>query len=67
VIAKTGSLIYDNSLSGYVTTSDGHVFAFSILCNDQTGRGNSIRLIDDITTLIASFPDLPTEKAPKPQ
>ncbi|MEK6279574.1 MAG: D-alanyl-D-alanine carboxypeptidase/D-alanyl-D-alanine-endopeptidase [Acidobacteriota bacterium] len=64
VIGKTGSLTYDNSLSGYVTTSDGHVFAFSILCNDHTGRGSSIRLIDDITTLIASFPNLPNKKVP---
>jgi D-alanyl-D-alanine carboxypeptidase/D-alanyl-D-alanine-endopeptidase (penicillin-binding protein 4) len=67
VIAKTGSLTYDNSLSGYATSPDGKVFAFSILCNDQTGRGNSIRLIDDITALIAAFPNLPAGKAPKDQ
>ena len=65
VIAKTGSLTYDNSLSGYATSTDGRVFAFSILCNDQTGRGSSIRLIDDITSLIAAFPDLPNTKTPK--
>jgi serine-type D-Ala-D-Ala carboxypeptidase/endopeptidase (penicillin-binding protein 4) len=67
VLAKTGSLTYDNSLSGYATSPEGKVFAFSILCNDQTGRGNSTRLIDDITALIAAFPNLPAGKASKAQ
>ena len=44
VSAKTGSLTYDNSLSGYLTTSKGELLAFSIMCNDQTERGDSIRL-----------------------
>lgn len=67
VSAKTGSLTYDNSLSGYMTTSDGQHFAFSILCNDQTGRGNSIRMIDQILTFLAAFPEIPSQKAQKPQ
>ena len=67
VIAKTGSLTYDNSLSGFATSAEGKVFAFSILCNDQTGRGNSVRLIDDITALIAAFPNLPAAKGSKPE
>ncbi len=67
VIAKTGSLTYDNSLSGYATSPEGKVFAFSILCNDQTVRGSSIRLIDDITTLVASFPNLPSRNTQKHQ
>ena len=62
VSAKTGSLTYDNSLSGYVTTSQKRVFVFSIMCNDQTGRADSVRLIDQIVTLLAAYPDLPTEK-----
>lgn len=56
VSAKTGSLTYDNSLSGYVTTLDGKQLAFSIYCNDHTGRGNSIRLIDEIVGVIAGSP-----------
>ena len=63
VSAKTGSLTYDNSLSGYLTTSKGQLFAFSIMCNDQTGSVNSIRLIDQIVTLLAAYPDLPAEKS----
>ena len=65
VSAKTGSLIYDNSLSGYLNTSRGRPLAFSIMCNDQTGRGDSIGLIDQIVALLAGFPDLPTEKTEK--
>jgi D-alanyl-D-alanine carboxypeptidase/D-alanyl-D-alanine-endopeptidase (penicillin-binding protein 4) len=65
VIAKTGSLTYDNSLSGFATSPEGKVFAFSILCNDHTGRGSSTRLIDDITAVIAAFPNLSAAKAPK--
>jgi D-alanyl-D-alanine carboxypeptidase/D-alanyl-D-alanine-endopeptidase (penicillin-binding protein 4) len=61
VSAKTGSLTYDNSLSGYLTTARGEHLAFSIMCNDQIGRSNSTGLIDQIVTLLASFPDLPAE------
>jgi serine-type D-Ala-D-Ala carboxypeptidase/endopeptidase (penicillin-binding protein 4) len=67
VSAKTGSLTYDNSLSGYLTTANGEPLAFSIMCNDQTIRGDSTRLIDQIVGLIASFPDLPSEKTQKSQ
>jgi D-alanyl-D-alanine carboxypeptidase/D-alanyl-D-alanine-endopeptidase (penicillin-binding protein 4) len=65
VSAKTGSLTYDNSLSGYLTNAKGEVFAFSIMCNDQTGRADSIRLIDQIVLLLAGFPDHSSEKSQK--
>ena len=65
VSAKTGALTYDNSLSGYLTTSKGQLFAFSIMCNDQTGSVSSIRLIDQIVTLLTANPDLPAEKSQK--
>jgi len=65
VSAKTGSLTYDNSLSGYLTTSKGQLLAFSIMCNDQTGSVNSIRLIDQIVALLAANPDLPAGKTSK--
>jgi len=55
VSAKTGSLTYDNSLSGYLTTSEGADLAFSIMCNDQTGRGGSIQLIDKIVEILAEY------------
>jgi D-alanyl-D-alanine carboxypeptidase/D-alanyl-D-alanine-endopeptidase (penicillin-binding protein 4) len=56
VSAKTGSLTYSNSLSGYLTTVDGEPLAFSILCNDQTVRGNATQLIDQIVSILADFP-----------
>jgi len=65
VSAKTGSLTYDNSLSGYITTADGKFLAFSIMCNDQTGRSNSTQVIDQIVILLAASLDLPAEKMQK--
>jgi D-alanyl-D-alanine carboxypeptidase/D-alanyl-D-alanine-endopeptidase (penicillin-binding protein 4) len=65
VFAKTGSLTYDNSLSGYLTNSKGELFVFSIMCNDQTGPSESTHLIDQIVSLLAAFPDLPKDKMQK--
>lgn len=65
VSAKTGSLTYDNSLSGYLTAANGEFLAFSIMCNDQTGHAESTRLIDQIVTLLAAFPESPSQKAQK--
>jgi D-alanyl-D-alanine carboxypeptidase/D-alanyl-D-alanine-endopeptidase (penicillin-binding protein 4) len=65
VFAKTGSLTYDNSLSGYVTAANGEVLAFSIMCNDQTGHGESVRIIDQIVSLLAAYPASPAEKPQK--
>ena len=65
VSAKTGSLTYDNSLSGYLISANGEYLAFSIMCNDQTGHSDSTRLIDQIVGLLATFPDLPAEKTQK--
>lgn len=65
--SKTGSLIYDNSLSGYVITSKGETLAFSIFCNDYTGRGNSSRLIDQIVLILASYPDVSDQNGQKSQ
>ena len=56
IIAKTGTLTYDNSLSGYIVVPGGDGgFAFSIMSNDQTGHGSSIRLIDQIVGLIVDY------------
>jgi D-alanyl-D-alanine carboxypeptidase/D-alanyl-D-alanine-endopeptidase (penicillin-binding protein 4) len=65
VFAKTGSLTYDNSLSGFLTTSEGANLAFSIMCNDQTGRANSIHLIDKIVEILAESSPTRTTKPQK--
>jgi D-alanyl-D-alanine carboxypeptidase/D-alanyl-D-alanine-endopeptidase (penicillin-binding protein 4) len=67
VSAKTGSLTYDNALSGYLMTAKGQLLVFSIMCNDQTGRVDSIDLIDQIVTLLAAYPDVPAGKSQKSQ
>jgi D-alanyl-D-alanine carboxypeptidase/D-alanyl-D-alanine-endopeptidase (penicillin-binding protein 4) len=53
--AKTGTLSYNNSLSGYVVAADGEPFAFSIICNDETARGSSVPVIDAIARLLADY------------
>jgi D-alanyl-D-alanine carboxypeptidase/D-alanyl-D-alanine-endopeptidase (penicillin-binding protein 4) len=52
VVAKTGTLTYTHSLSGYATGQNGEVLAFSIFCNDATGQGNPTRVIDQIVGLL---------------
>ena len=58
VVAKTGSLTYTTSLSGYVTLAEGEMMAFSILCNDQTSRASASRVIDQIVSLLAADPPI---------
>lgn len=53
--AKTGTLSYNNSLSGYVLAADDEPYAFAIICNDETARGNSIAVIDAIARLLADY------------
>jgi D-alanyl-D-alanine carboxypeptidase/D-alanyl-D-alanine-endopeptidase (penicillin-binding protein 4) len=53
VFAKTGTLTYDHSLSGYAVTPSGEVLAFSIFCNDAAGPANPVSIIDQVAGLIA--------------
>jgi serine-type D-Ala-D-Ala carboxypeptidase/endopeptidase (penicillin-binding protein 4) len=62
VFAKTGTLTYDHSLSGYATTPGNEILAFSIFCNDATGHSNPVRVIDQIAgLLVQSGPALTTK------
>ena len=54
IVAKTGTLAYIHSLSGYVTTASGETLAFSIICNDATGPSHPSRVIDSIVVRIAA-------------
>jgi D-alanyl-D-alanine carboxypeptidase/D-alanyl-D-alanine-endopeptidase (penicillin-binding protein 4) len=55
ITAKTGTLTYVNSLSGYATTPDDEPLAFSIICNDETGAESSTRVIDAIAASLAKY------------
>jgi serine-type D-Ala-D-Ala carboxypeptidase/endopeptidase (penicillin-binding protein 4) len=55
LVAKTGTLTYINSLSGYATTADNEPLAFSIICNDETEAESSTKVIDAIAALFVSY------------
>jgi D-alanyl-D-alanine carboxypeptidase/D-alanyl-D-alanine-endopeptidase (penicillin-binding protein 4) len=55
VFAKTGTLTYTHSLSGYADTSSGETLVFSILCNDAVVDREALRIIDQIAATIAEF------------
>ncbi|HYJ45384.1 MAG TPA: D-alanyl-D-alanine carboxypeptidase/D-alanyl-D-alanine-endopeptidase [Pyrinomonadaceae bacterium] len=55
LIAKTGTLTYINSLSGYATTGDDEPLAFSIICNDETEAESSTKVIDQVAALFVSY------------
>jgi D-alanyl-D-alanine carboxypeptidase/D-alanyl-D-alanine-endopeptidase (penicillin-binding protein 4) len=66
ISAKTGTLTYDNSLSGFIQTAGGEDLAFSIMCNDQIGRTSSLRLIDEIADILADYSSDGPNKTSKP-
>ena len=55
IAAKTGTLTYINSLSGYATTGDDELLAFSIICNDETAAESSTRTVDAIAASLANY------------
>ncbi|MEM9997024.1 MAG: D-alanyl-D-alanine carboxypeptidase/D-alanyl-D-alanine-endopeptidase [Bacteroidota bacterium] len=53
VAAKTGSLQYVRTLSGYATGADGTPYAFSVLANHYTARSG--RITDAIDQIVAAL------------
>ncbi len=51
VLAKTGSIQYVTSLAGYAK-SKSEVYAFAIICNNETGKNGSAPVIDKIVTIL---------------
>ena len=45
--AKTGTLSMVRSLSGYVTTADGRLLEFSMLCNNWTTQQAAVDKVQD--------------------
>src|SRR5262249_6286761 len=62
IFAKTATVLYVHALSGYAVTKAGERLAFSVLCNEATGKENPIRVIDQIAALIADYNPLPEQK-----
>lgn len=52
VLAKTGSIMYINSLAGYAKSSNDETFVFVIIANNLTQKNNSSPLIDSIATIL---------------
>ncbi len=48
IFAKTGSMTYGNSLAGYAKSSNGETYAFAIICNGETLKNDSVKIIDEI-------------------
>ena len=48
VHAKTGTVAQARSLSGYVTTADGRVLLFSMLCNNFTAPVSEVTRVQDV-------------------
>ena len=53
IFAKTGTLTYTHSLSGYAMTQRNEVLVFSIMCNDAIADRGVVGIIDQIATAIA--------------
>ena len=53
IFAKTGTLTYTHSLSGYATTRHDEVLVFSIMCNDAISDRGAVAIIDQIAIAIA--------------
>ncbi|MFN2455689.1 MAG: D-alanyl-D-alanine carboxypeptidase/D-alanyl-D-alanine-endopeptidase [Pyrinomonadaceae bacterium] len=53
--AKTGTLTYIHTLSGYATTADGEPIVFAIFCNDETAKASSTPIIDAIAARLAAY------------
>ena len=68
VLAKTGTLKFVSSLSGYVTNLDGTRMAFSIMANNTLGSPREARrAIDAICALMAGSRRKPPTAAGRPE
>ncbi len=67
IFAKTGTVTYVNALAGYAQISDDETLAFVVLCNNETSQQTSVATIDQVTSLIAAYPNFDqNQKAVEP-
>lgn len=48
VLAKTGTIMYVNSLAGYAQRNDGEIITFAVITNNDTHKGGSVGTIDAV-------------------
>jgi D-alanyl-D-alanine carboxypeptidase/D-alanyl-D-alanine-endopeptidase (penicillin-binding protein 4) len=56
VFAKTGTLTYVNSLSGFALTQNNSQLIFSIYCNDDTAATSATPVIDAVVRALVQYP-----------
>jgi D-alanyl-D-alanine carboxypeptidase/D-alanyl-D-alanine-endopeptidase (penicillin-binding protein 4) len=56
VFAKTGTLTYVNSLSGFALTRNNRQLIFSIYCNDGTAATTATPVIDSVVRALVQYP-----------
>ncbi|MDQ6612936.1 MAG: D-alanyl-D-alanine carboxypeptidase/D-alanyl-D-alanine-endopeptidase [Gemmatimonadota bacterium] len=66
VHAKTGTVDKARSLSGYVTTADGHLLVFSLLCNNFTVPTRAVEKVQDAIAVQLASMRLRDAQAGKP-
>jgi len=52
ILAKTGSITFVNSLTGYAQAADGEILTFAIISNNVTRKSDNSRVIDSIATIL---------------
>ena len=57
IFAKTGTVTFVNALAGYAQIADDETLVFVILCNNETSQQSSVSTIDEVTSLIAGYPN----------
>lgn len=48
VLAKTGTIMYVNSLAGYAQRKDGEIITFAVITNNDTHKNRTVGTIDSI-------------------
>jgi len=68
ILAKTGSIAFVNSLTGYAQTTENEVLTFAIISNNVTRKTDGSNIVDAIAAdLVEQSSEKKTEKEEKPK